>query len=242
MPAQSNDDQALLRTYLTQTLDQLDDAPSLLISYLTLRRGVGMIGIALPFVLAIGDLLLQGHGLQSSISSYYYTVMRDVFVGALWAIAVFLWTYKGYDWRDDLAGNIASLSAIGVALFPTAPAGEVTAREQIISAVHLSSATVFFLTLAYFCLALFRQTDALHPTREKLQRNRVYSACGYTILGCLALIAVVGLLPADSPLNWLAPIFWLEALAIVAFGVSWLTKGEAILKDKIPGRPGAPGR
>ena len=30
----------------------------------------------------------------------------------------------------------------------------------------------------------------------------------------------------------LAPRFWLEAIAIVAFGVSWLTKGEAILKDQ----------
>ena len=30
-------------------------------------------------------------------------------------------------------------------------------------------------------------------------------------------------------------VFWLEALAIVAFGVSWLVKGEAILKDR-PGR------
>jgi len=29
-----------------------------------------------------------------------------------------------------------------------------------------------------------------------------------------------------------APIFWLEGIAVIAFGVSWLTKGEAILKDK----------
>ena len=29
-----------------------------------------------------------------------------------------------------------------------------------------------------------------------------------------------------------SPLFWLEAVAVVAFGVSWLTKGEAILADK----------
>jgi hypothetical protein len=28
------------------------------------------------------------------------------------------------------------------------------------------------------------------------------------------------------------PRFWLESIAIVAFGISWLTKGEAILKDQ----------
>ena len=28
------------------------------------------------------------------------------------------------------------------------------------------------------------------------------------------------------------PIFWFESLALVAFGVSWLVKGEIILKDE----------
>jgi hypothetical protein len=28
------------------------------------------------------------------------------------------------------------------------------------------------------------------------------------------------------------PRFWLESIAIVVFGISWLTKGEAILKDQ----------
>jgi hypothetical protein len=29
------------------------------------------------------------------------------------------------------------------------------------------------------------------------------------------------------------PGYWLEALAVLAFGISWFTKGEAILKDKV---------
>ena len=33
----------------------------------------------------------------------------------------------------------------------------------------------------------------------------------------------------------LNPVFWLESLAIVAFGVSWFVKGEAILKDEVLG-------
>ena len=39
---------------------------SLVLSYLDLRKAVGIIGFALPFVLALGKILLQGHGIQSS--------------------------------------------------------------------------------------------------------------------------------------------------------------------------------
>ena len=31
----------------------------------------------------------------------------------------------------------------------------------------------------------------------------------------------------------LDPLFWLESIVIVAFGVSWSVKGEAILRDEI---------
>src|SRR5712671_5197551 len=92
---------------------------SLVISYLALRKAVGIIGIALPFVLAFGKILLDGPGIQSSVSAYYYTGMRDVFVGSLCAIAVFLMSYRGYERKDDIAGDLACVFALGVALLPT---------------------------------------------------------------------------------------------------------------------------
>jgi hypothetical protein len=212
---------------------QPDPQGSLVISYLGLRKAVGIIGIALPFVLAFGKILLDGAGIQSSISSYYYTLMRDVFVGSLCAIAVFLMSYRGYERKDDVAGDLACAFAIGVALFPVAPDMDPTSREKVIGGVHLLFAGSFFLTLAFFSLVLFRKTDPKKkPTRKKLQRNVVYTLCGYTILACIALIAAAGLLPSTSPVRHLAPVFWLESIAVVAFGVSWLTKGEAILKDE----------
>ena len=206
---------------------------SLVISYLGLRKAVGIIGIALPFVLAFGKILLEGPGTLNSVSAYYHTGMRDVFVGSLCAIAVFLMSYHGYERKDDIAGDLACVFALGVALLPTIPEVNVTPRDKTIGALHLLSAACFFLTLAYFSLALFRKTDpARPPTRKKLQRNAVYTFCGYTILVCLASIIVLAFMPGGSPVKRLAPVFWLEATAIVAFGVSWLTKGEAILKDK----------
>ena len=98
----------------------------------------------------------------------------------------------------------------------------------------------FFLTLAYFSLYLFTKSDR-EKTPKKRQRNRVYRACGYVMLLALALIALevsiqyLELLP-DAALRMienLDPRFWLESIAMLAFGVSWWVKGEAILRDEI---------
>jgi hypothetical protein len=205
----------------------------LVLSYLGMRKAVGVIGCALPFVLAFGKMLLQGRGIEDSISYYYYTDMRNVFVGSLCAMGVFLGSCRGYDNKDEIAGRLACVFAMGVALFPTTPYTGATSQEKLIGAVHLSCATLLFLTLAYFSLALFTKTQPdKTPTPQKLQRNTVYRVCGYAILACILLIVVVVLPPVKAVVGWLTPVFWLESTAIIAFGVSWLTKGEAILKDE----------
>ena len=100
----------------------------LVLAYLTLRRVVGALGVLLPPTLFFGALILSSTGLQESISHYYGTVMRGVFVGVLFAIGVFLYSYIGYEPSDDkkrfepsdnIAGNLACFFALGVALFPT---------------------------------------------------------------------------------------------------------------------------
>lgn len=204
---------------------------SLVLSYLTLRKAIGIIGMALPFVLVIGRILLEKPGILSSISSYYHSVMGDVFVGSLCAIGVFLLSYRGYERVDDIAGDLACLFAVGVALFPTAPASDVSLREALIGGVHLFFAACFFLTLAFFALILFRKTNPdKPPTHRKRQRNAVYALCGYAILACLALIILEKFF--SSSISLPQPVFWLESLAIIAFGISWFVKGEAILKDE----------
>ena len=57
-------------------------------------------------------------------------------------------------------------------------------------------------------------------------------AVGYTILASIALIVLLAIFPHSALIKKLDPVFWLESLAVVAFGVSWLTKGEMILKDE----------
>ncbi|RZT87682.1 hypothetical protein EV383_4608 [Pseudonocardia sediminis] len=200
------------------------------LSYIGLRRSVGIIGIALPFVLAIGNLLLTGEGLRSSISSYYYTGMRDVFVGSLCAVGVFLFCYR-YEQPDDRLGNLAGVAAIGVALFPTRPEGTVSTAQTVVGWLHLAFAVAFFASLAWFCLVLFTRDDGA-PTARKSMRNAVYRTCGIVIVVCLVLAAVnAAFVPDEIATAWHV-LFWLEAAAIVAFGIAWFVKGDTVLRDR----------
>lgn len=216
--------------------NKFKDETALAFSYLELRKAIGILAIALPFVLSLGALILFKTGIQSSISNYYYTGMRDVFVGILCAIAFFMLSYKGYGRADKIAGNLGCLFAVCVALFPMTPENNPSDCARIIGSVHLAFATLFFLTLIYFSLRLFTKTDKKKkPTRKKLKRNKVYKACGYTMGICILLIALYLLLPhgMTSFLDKYNPIYWLETIAVLAFGISWLTKSEVILKDEI---------
>jgi hypothetical protein len=205
---------------------------SLVLSYLDLRKAVGVIGMALPFVLALGKIILTGPGIESSMSSYYYTIMRDVFVGSLCSIAVFLMSYRGYENIDSIAGKLAAAFAFGTALFPTSPDANAGILQTDIGRLHLFFAALFFLTLAFFALVLFRKTDpSKPPTTQKIKRNIVYTVCGFGILACILILVVLKFFPNNSTIFNLKPVFWLEALAIVFFGISWFVKGEAILKD-----------
>jgi hypothetical protein len=200
-----------------------------LVSYLTLRRVVGVLGVALPVVLAVWGAIRCGcFEIQPSISDYYALRTRDAFVGILFAIAWFLYAYRGYDRHDDLAGDLACVFALGVALFPNSGA----AWEK---ALHFGSAVCLFLVLSYFALFLFTKSGGV-PTPEKRLRNRVYRICGVCMLICIGLIGVYYWRLQDTAVAGLKPVFWLESLALWAFGISWFVKGETILRDAAPPR------
>jgi hypothetical protein len=216
--------------------DQRDPASNdLVISYLSLRKAIGFIGLLLPVVLALLKIALwyfnvccDGPGLETSISAYYYTRLGGVLVGSLCAIGVFLMSYRGFDRRDEIAGKLAGAFAVCVALFPTSPK-DIPAKTSV---VHFTGALLLFLTLAYFSIVLFRKMDpSKPPTPEKLKRNKVYLACGLLILLGIAGCGVSFLFRHSSFFDTYKPVFWFEALTVVSFGFSWLTKGEAILKD-----------
>ncbi len=197
------------------------------VSYLTLRRVVGILGVLLPVLLAVGCFVLGScTELQSSISAYYGTEMRDVLVGVLFVIGWFLFSYKGYERKDDIAGTLACFFALGVALFPT------TSDSKAIRIVHFVSAAGLFLVLAYFSLFLFTQTKkGVPPTPEKETRNGIYVACGVIMLACIASVALYYAFLQEAPVAAIKPVFWLEFLALWAFGWSWFVKGETLWRD-----------
>ncbi len=219
----------------------------LLVSHLRLRRIMGILGVALPIVLLVWGIALSGwsFNVQNSISDYYSLRTRDALVGVLFVIAWFLCTYKGYEVIDDIAGNLACVFALAVALCPNTGAN----WEKI---VHLSSATCLFFLLSFFSLFLFtkssnspkgwhgtlsnfrfgiaRAGDSMTP--QKKIRNRVYVACGLVMLVCLALAGLYSWLWENTTISAIKPVFWLESLMIWAFGISWFVKGETLWKDK----------
>jgi len=209
---------------------------------ITLRRAVGILGISLPLVVAFGAIILGDcTSIQRSISLYYNTIMRNVFVGILTATALFMFAYRGYDYRDRIAGIAAFVFALGIAFFPATSqmvkdCGTLCTHVEYhswIRDVHLISAALYFITLSLISLLLFTRTDPKNVvfTEEKRKRNILYRICGYIIIGSLVLIAAY-MLWIDPLFEQFHPIFWLETLALVAFGISWLVKGEVAWTDK----------
>lgn len=95
--------------------------------------------------------------------------------------------------------------------------------------LHFVCAGIFLLTLG--CLALFRFTKSDKPKSEwsasKHRSNRLYQICGIVIFLMIALVGLDGLLDLATVLNWPSLVFWLEAVAVWAFGIAWLVKGKA---------------
>ena len=214
------------------------------LSHHAMRRMVGMIALLLPFVLAGGNILLSLLGprhalpnplLQRSISDYRYTAMRDVEVGGLCAIAAFLMCSRGYDWLDEITGYLAGFLALGVAICPSVnPRDNVHTPLQLeLNTVHTVFAAQMFLVLAYFCLGPFRKSaPGVGRTRRKVHRNAIYAVCGTVILVCDALLVSLNLERAERFLSPINPLLTCESLALIAFGVAWLTKGNGFLRDR----------
>lgn len=217
-------------------------ANELLISYLTLRKIVGWLGILLPIILIVfGTLLGDCVEIQSSISAYFHTSMRDVFTIVVSAIALFLFAYRGYDMKDNMICTSAGIAALLVALCPTYIESptlcmnhvQLETQRAIIGDIHFAAAVTFFMLIMVMTMGQFTQSDK-QKTPQKIRRNRLYKICGMIIFFALFAIGIYfSFLKEKLPLlEAYKPVFWLETIALWALGIAWLVKGEALLKDK----------
>ena len=200
----------------------------------------------LPLILiCITSRLGEDSYVESSISNYYYTSNGDVLVVILCIIGVFLFTHQGYDMKDKLWNSLAGLAAIGIAFFPTR---SVFPREAFSIHVHTRPiveifgielhfimAIFFFVSIAYITLFLFtkgRISDSL--TSPKKKRNILFYISGSFIVLSLVLLAIYfGWERTLEPFIGSFPIvFVLETIAVEAFALSFLTKGQTFFPDE----------
>lgn len=163
--------------------------------------------------------------------------MHDVFVGYVCTLSIFLFTYKGYDITDRIVSALAGIFGIMVAFMPTTlkqplPYCNIVCNVQaykIIGTIHLVFAGLFILSMAYFTLFLFTKGET-NPTPQKIIRNKIYKISGYIMLACIAILIIFFALPDNytSALLRYKSVFWLETIAFMSFGFSWLVKGKAI--------------
>lgn len=206
-----------------------------------IRNTAGLLGMILPWFCLLGYFLVYKSqslpltdAFPDSMSITYY--VTPVLSMVLTAAAIVLITYIGYDWRDQLVTSLSGVCGLLIVLFPCADSNGVYEALQIHTTagylqtpttvnqyIHTIAAVIFFLSLAFNSFFLFTLGSDT-PTAEKKKRNLIYRICGVGML--LSLIFMV------IPIHFAHKTFWIEAIALTFFGISWLTKGEMWLKDK----------
>lgn len=201
----------------------------MIISYLTLRKILGLLGISMVPLLIIGTVAIDhSNHIEVSVSAYYYTSMRNALIGILCCMSLFLLSYHGYERIDSVISKLAGLFALGIAFFPTSPGDS---KDDLVSVLHYVCSGIFFFLLSYMSIFLFTKS-AGHKTKDKMKRDRLYRVCGIVMAASVICIPLDGIPAIHDKISFLKPTLIFETLALSAFGFSWIIKGEFLLRDK----------
>ena len=196
------------------------------IDTIRLRKACGWLGLLLPWiVLLLGvvyDCVPGPHIFPGSISAtYYYAPTITPFMIILGASGILLMCYRGYTKFDDIINTITGICALGICLFPCRSGmnnliGTFQVPERISGMIHNTCAVTFFLLLAFNCLFLFTKSSG-EKTRNKKIRNTIYIVCGVGML-----LSLIGWFTVKIyAITW-----WVEAVALMFFGIAFLTKAD----------------
>lgn len=226
----------------------MPDTPSetRVISHTWLLAFVGTLAVSIPIALLIVSAISAEVIQQPSISHFYYTPMRDLLMGLLFAVSVFLFAYTGYPPKQDerVSDRQLSLAAgIGLAcvvVFPTpplpdSPAGipsiAVFLSAEAVNWLHRLGAVVFMTCLGVMSLVNFRRSMKNQEgiaTMAIATEDVIYRVAGIIMLGCVAAMILQALLRPDGPMFFTNATFWFESAGIFAFGISWLVKTKVL--------------
>ena len=165
--------------------------------------------------------------------------MRDLFVGILSGVALFLLSYRGYEEIDDIVANMGGVFALGMVLFPTAMYSDKAVRvgifliaDNISETIHLAFGALFFLALSFNSLFLFTRRHPGVMGKDKKRRNIVYRSCGIVMVLAIVCIIMYTIFLRRTSIAAINPVLILESVALLAFGISWLVKGHTLFKDE----------
>jgi len=224
----------------------------LVISYLSLRKYLGILGILLPVILLVGSIIANNNFVEGAISDYFHTPLRQFFTVSLGGISLLLFAYKGYDntdkWLTNIAGLFGLLTAFVYTSFkphsalhgytlvekatrtivPLDPNCEIipVPVSSLQSTLHLVFAASFFLLLGFMSIKQFSKSGT---PREKFV---------YRITGWIIIVTILLLAPVAFKIDWLDEfyhryrlIFVGELICLWAFGISWLVKGYSSQRE-----------
>lgn len=199
-----------------------------------LRCILGWLGMLLPLIVLVLSLTF-GYGLPDSISATYYLASCITpFMIILGAAGLFLICYNGYDKHDDIICTLAGSFALGICLFSCkidhlalkwpelaelTRVGTFQINPAISGILHNLSAVGFFLLLAYNSLFLFTKSSG-NMTESKKKRNVIFRVCGIGMM-----VSFLAIIPI-SIFEWWGGTWIVEAIALIFFGISWLTKAN----------------
>ncbi|MRI02189.1 hypothetical protein GH721_16715 [Kriegella sp. EG-1] len=206
-----------------------------------IRKLIGVLGLALPFLLPLTESQFL-----SSISHYYYLPFSSLlFTIILSSFGLFLISYRGYtideseSISDDALTNIGGLAALIVVFFPTYCHGSESIsidhlcsnetypllghNDKLTNTIHLISAGVFIFIMGW--MSKYKFTRGNDSTN-----NKIYLICGNIVWVAIALLFVlfVADLIEDGFKITNYDVFILETIAVIPFAISWLIKGKAM--------------
>ncbi len=234
------------------------------ISYHKIRLAVGIIGMLLPlslwflntiinesgilhnpFWITFSDGYDPGDNLKDSISHFYYSTVGELFTGALCAVSLFLFCYRGYDRPaygkyhkipgDNFMCNFAGAMALLVVIFPTSadPCMKDNFKAFVATDatgyIHYGAAVLFFVALSIISFVNFRRTK--EPENfGKNESHKYFKYSAIIMFGCMLILLIIFILhKLKLDVSWsddLNLTYWLELVMLIAFGISWTIKGQ----------------
>lgn len=192
-----------LKTFDRDAVGDSPEARALITCYLWMRLAMGLIGISLPVLLVLVDwwFVHSPGAVRGSMSAYYHSSARDIFVGGLIATGIFLLTYMSARRRtfDFVLSTVAGVLVIAVALLPTARSGselgvagftpsatscsayagppacngfESRWGESVVRNLHVAAASAFVVTLALLCVVFALREFGYGKSAKELGPDR----------------------------------------------------------------------